>query len=738
MEQQQFRIRGLSCVNCTREMEEEIRKLEHGAEATLSYNTGKLTVNSNIALDQVEQILRRDGARMEPLHSSSHIEPKEHDDHEHHHQHHAHEDGEDHQHPGHAPNHKGHDHGHDHAHDHDHSHAGGQRLPIILITSTLLFGISAIWGSAMGNAVSIGMYLIAIVLSGYSTFMQGARNLLRLKFNIDTLMTIALIGAIAIGEWKEATLVAILFGLNEWLEGLGMEKARRSMEALLQVAPKQATRIRDGVESIIPIAALQVSDIVLVRSGEKIPSDGTIMEGHSSVNEAAITGESLPVDKRVGESVFGGSINNEGVLKVRIDKAYADSSLSRILHLVEEAQETKTPTELFINQFSTYYTPAVIVIAILVMLVPPLFLGASWGAWFYQGLAVLIVGCPCALILSSPIAIVSGITRNARNGILIKGGVHLEQLGKVDTLAFDKTGTLTKGEPHVERTITYNHERFYPVAAAIEKSSSHPLAKAIMKKIADADIEMQEPDSIQTVPGQGIVAMIEGTRYRVGNERSLTDFDIPSTAQKDIESLKQEGLTLVLIADDDHILGMFGIADEIRPESAQVIDELHRLGIRRTVMLTGDHERTASKVATAVGVREVYSGLMPEDKVAQVRTLAAQGTVAMIGDGINDAPALASAQLGIAMGKGTDSAIEVADLVLMQDHLGKLPEAVRIARRVNHVIRTNIIFALGLKIIALLLTIPGWLTLWFAILSDMGATIIVTLLSLTILIQKKR
>ncbi|WP_152394015.1 heavy metal translocating P-type ATPase [Paenibacillus guangzhouensis] len=734
MEQQQYRVRGLSCANCTREMEEEIRKLEHGAEATLSYNTGKLTVSSNIALDKVQQILRRDGARMEPLHASDTHKAHHHDEQEHHHDH-GH--GVDHQHADHAHDHH---HGHDHAHghDHDHSHAGGQRLPMILIASTLLFAISVIWGSALGNAVSIGMYLIAIVLSGYGTFMQGARNLFRLKFNIDTLMTIALIGAIAIGEWKEATLVAILFGLNEWLEGLGMEKARRSMEALLQVAPKQATRIRDGVESVIPIAALQVGDIVLVRSGEKIPSDGTIVEGHSSVNEAAITGESLPVDKNIGEPVFGGSINNEGVLKVRIDKAYADSSLSRILHLVEEAQETKTPTELFINRFSTYYTPAVIVIAILVMLVPPLFLGANWGDWFYQGLAVLIVGCPCALILSSPIAIVSGITRNARNGILIKGGVHLEQLGKVDTLAFDKTGTLTKGEPHVERTIIYNHERFFSVAAAIERSSSHPLATAIMKKIAQENINHLEPESIQTVPGQGILAVIEGTRYRVGNERSLTDFDIQPNEQADIESLKEQGLTLVLIADEHHILGMFGIADEIRPESAHVIDELHRLGIRRTVMLTGDHERTASKVANAVGVREVYSGLMPEDKVAQMRTLASQGTVAMIGDGINDAPALASAQLGIAMGKGTDSAIEVADLVLMQDHLGKLPEAVRIARRVNRVIRTNIVFALGLKIIALLLTIPGWLTLWFAILSDMGATIIVTLLSLTILIQKKQ
>ncbi|HIW34080.1 MAG TPA: heavy metal translocating P-type ATPase, partial [Candidatus Paenibacillus intestinavium] len=542
----------------------------------------------------------------------------------------------------------------------------------------------------------------------------------------------------AIGEWKEATLVAILFGVNELLEGYGMEKARRSMETLLEVAPKEALKLDNGQESIVPISTLQIGDLVKIKPGEKIPSDGIVFEGKSSVNEAAITGEPLPVEKGSGETVFGGSINNEGLLIVRIEKAYKDSSLAKILHLVQEAQETKTPTELFINKFAKYYTPLIMIIAALVILIPPLLLQGDWNTWLYQGLSVLIVGCPCALILSSPIAIVSGITRTARQGILVKGGVFLEQLGKIDTLAFDKTGTLTKGEPHVAQLEIYDEARLFKVAGAIEKSSSHPLAKAIMKEIERRSIVSPDPDEIETITGRGIKAKIAGQLYWLGNEQTIEHLVIPVAIQQRINELKDEGLTLVLVADEQELLGMFGIADEIREESRSVIAALHKLGIKRTVMLTGDHQKTAQKVASTVGVFEYYGNLLPEDKVSRVKELSANGIVAMIGDGINDAPALASAQLGIAMGKGTDSAIETADIVLMQDHLGKLPEAISVAKRVNRVIRFNITVSLGLKIIALLLTIPGWLTLWIAILSDMGATIFVTLVSLTILIEHKK
>lgn len=708
----EYRVKGLSCGNCAQMLEQRIQELEHGENATLSYNSGKLRIDPQVSLPDVKQILKSDGAYIQA--ESSQVQGRD--------ESHDHSHGE-----------------HEHKHGHDHSHEGSPSLMRnLLIVSAVIYAAAILLDGTWSAAFTIPMYLAATVISGYTTFIRGLKNLFKLVFNIDTLMTIALIGAISIGEWKEATLVAILFGLNELLEGLGMEKARRSMETLLQVAPKEALKIEGDKETVVPIATLEIGDLVLVKPGGKIPSDGTVAEGKSSVNEAAITGESLPVEKTAGEHVFGGSINNEGILKVRIDKAYEDSSLAKILHLVEKAQDTKTPTELFINKFAKYYTPLIMIIAALVIVVPPLFLGGEWSKWLYQGLAVLIVGCPCALILSSPIAIVSGITRNARNGILIKGGVFLEQLGKIDTLAFDKTGTLTKGEPHVEQTVVYEENLFYSVAGAIEKSSSHPLAKAIMKEIGSRGMELPEPEEIKTLSGSGIEAVINGRKFWLGNEKSIRHLTIPGTVQSSIEKLKAEGLTLVLVADKQAILGIFGIADEIREESKSVIEALHQSGIRQTVMLTGDHQKTAEKVARAVGVTSFYGGLLPEDKVNKIKELAQHGRVAMIGDGINDAPALASAQLGIAMGKGTDSAVETADIVLMQDHLGKLPEAVKVSKKVNRIIRFNIGVSLGLKLMALLLTIPGLLTLWIAILSDMGATIFVTLVSLTVLISRKK
>lgn len=706
----EYRIKGLSCAGCAQRIEDEINELEHGIDAKLSYNSGKLTVNSQISMNEVKRILKSDGAYIASGASTN--------------SEHSHADLDQ------------------HTNDHngqDHNHAdGNSKMLKLLITSGVIYVAALLLDGVLDKQAVILLFLLATIISGYTTFIRGLKNLLKLKFNIDTLMTIALIGAVAIGEWKEGALVAILFGLNELLEGYGMEKARRSMETLLQVAPKEAIKLENGLEVVIPISSLQIGDLVKIKPGEKIPSDGVVSEGKSSVNEAAITGESLPVEKEAGEPVFGGSINNEGLLLVRIEKAYKDSSLAKILHLVQEAQETKTPTELFINKFAKYYTPLVMIVAALVMIVPPLFFQEDWMTWLYQGLSVLIVGCPCALILSSPIAIVSGITRSARNGILVKGGVFLEQLGKIDTLAFDKTGTLTKGEPHVARLEIYDETRFFQVAGAIEKSSSHPLAKAIMKEIERRNVTIPDPDEIQTVTGRGIKARINDQPYWLGNEKSIEHLVMNDAVQKSIDELKEEGLTLVLVADEHQVLGMFGLADEIREESRSVIESLHKLGIKSSVMLTGDHQKTAEKVASAVGVSEFYGGLLPEDKVRKVKELSENGTVAMIGDGINDAPALASAQLGIAMGKGTDSAIETADIVLMQDHLGKLPEAIAVAKRVNRIIRFNIIFALGLKLIALLLTIPGWLTLWIAILSDMGATIFVTLVSLTILIESKK
>ncbi|WP_406686484.1 heavy metal translocating P-type ATPase [Rossellomorea vietnamensis] len=692
----EYKLQGLSCSNCAREMEEEINKLENGEGSRILYNSSKLVLNKGVDMQKVEKILSADGAAL----------VKEHGD--------------------------------EHGHDHSHEHTNSNTMKILLGISAIIFFSAIYVDSQLDNLVPIIMYLTAAATSGYPTFIKGAKNLLKFKFNIDTLMTIALIGAFSIGEWKEGTLVAILFGVNELLEGMGMEKARKSMEELMKVAPKEAILIEGDKERVVPISSLKAGDLVLVKSGQKIPSDGIVESGKSSVNEAAITGEAMPVEKEKDEKVFGGSINNEGVLKVRISKEYKDSSLAKILHLVEEAQETKTPTEQFINRFARYYTPIIMIVSALVILVPPLLFNGDWGEWFYQGLAVLIVGCPCALILSSPIAIVSGIARNAKNGILVKGGVFLEQLGKIDTVAFDKTGTLTKGHPYVEEMAVYDQENFFRIAGSIEKSSSHPIAKAVMKKISEDSVNQafSEPEDINTISGQGVSAMIEGKNYRVGNEKSL-ECSVPSEVEQKIQTMKANGYTLVIVSSDTEVLGLFGITDEIREESKEIIQDLYTAGIKKAVMLTGDHDKTAEKVAQQVGLTDYYAGLLPDEKVAKVKELTSKGKVAMVGDGINDAPALATADLGIAMGKGTDSAIETADIVLMQDHLGKLPSAIKIAKRVNNIIKINISLALGLKLIALLLTIPGLLTLWIAILSDMGATILVTLISLTVMIGEK-
>ncbi|OAB47764.1 heavy metal translocating P-type ATPase [Paenibacillus antarcticus] len=708
----EYPVEGLSCANCTREMQEEIQKLAYGSDAKLSYVSSKLTLNPDVDMLRVERILKNDGASLVQKKSEHH----------------------------------GHDHTDGVAHQHEHSHEGNRLIKWLLGIAAVLYLCTFVLNGIIPQPILIILYVIAIALSGYSTFWRGLNNLIRLKFNMDTLMTVALTGAVVIGEWKEATLVAILFGVNELLEGYGMGRARKSMEALLANAPKEASLIRNGEVTSVPIASLRVGDLVRVRSGEKIPSDGIIYDGSSAVNEAAITGESLPVTKSKGDPVYGGSVNAEGLLDITIEKAYEDSSLSKIMHLVQEAQESKTPTELFIDKFAKYYTPAIMIIALLVIVVPPLLFGESWMKWVYQGLAILIVGCPCSLVLSSPIALVSGMTRSARNGILIKGGVHLEQLGKIDAIAFDKTGTLTQGVPSVKAEAIYDEKRFYDVAGSLEQSSLHPLAKAVVSHITNQrKSHVVFPDSLHltTLPGSGIQGEVEGTTFWMGNEEILTRVvashsEHMDIVKRDVLRMKEQGLTLIITVDENHVLGLLGLADRIRPETKEVIQQLHQAGIKQTVMLTGDHEQSAKLIASEAGVSSYNAALLPEQKVEQIKRLASQWNVAMVGDGINDAPALATAQLGIAMGKGTDSAMETADIVLMQDHLGKLPSAIHMARRVNRIIGWNIGISLALKAIALLLTIPGWLTLWIAILSDMGATIIVTLLGMSILLGKDK
>ncbi|MBC2021457.1 cadmium-translocating P-type ATPase [Listeria booriae] len=689
----EFKLSGLSCAHCAQEMETQMRKLKHGEDAKIMYNSGKMVISDKMAMADVEKILQQEGVAASPM----------------------------------AGGHEDHDHNHDH---------GDTSLIVQIAISTILFFVAMLTDKYLPTWGTFSIYFVAAALSGYQTFFKGLKNLFRLKFNIDTLMTVALVGAFIIGDWGEGTVVAILFGVNEYLEGFGMRQARKSMAALLKVVPKTANLLKDGVTSEVPIDQLRLGDTVLIRAGDKVPSDATIVDGRSSVNEAAITGESMPVEKQVGDALFGGSVNNEGTLKAEITAIYADSSLAKILHLVEEAQETKTPTELFIDKFARYYTPIIMLFAVLVTIVPPLLFGGAWSHWVYEGLAVLIIGCPCALILSSPVAIVSGITRSAKNGVLIKGGVFLEQLAKTKQIAFDKTGTLTEGKPVVAKEITYDDANFFQISGMMEQSSSHPIAKAIMDHIGDT--KLAEMEQLTTVGGKGLGGTFEGKQYFLGNEQQIPEASWTEQARADVAQLKQDGYTVVITASENTILGMFGIQDALRKESKQLVQQLHHEGITNIIMLTGDHEKTAEKVAKQIGIDNYYAGLLPEDKLTKIQQLHDQnGNIAMVGDGINDSPALATADLGIAMGKGTDSAIEVADIVLMQDHLGKLPLTVKIAKKVRFAVGFNIAFALGLKILALLLALTGYLTLWMAIMADMGATIIVTIFGLSILFRTK-
>ena len=574
--------------------------------------------------------------------------------------------------------------------------------------------------------------LLSILIGGYSMILKGIRNLLRLNFDMFVLMTVAITGALFIGEWQEAAVVVFLFAVSEMLESYSMEKARQSIRSLMEIAPKEATVIRNGKEIRLPVEELMVGDITLVKPGEKIAIDGEIIEGTSSINEAAITGESMPVEKTVGDTVYAGTLNQQGAIRVRVTKLVEDTTIAKIIHLVEEAQNERAPSQAFVDRFAKYYTPVVMALAIVIAVVPPLF-GGDWERWLYQGLALLVVACPCALVVSTPVAIVSAIGRAAKSGVLIKGGVYLEEAGNLKAIAFDKTGTLTKGEPAVSDIETLNNiseAEILRIAASLEKLSEHPLAKAIVKNSEESNITLQKAEEFSAITGKGASGKIGGETYYIGNLRLFEELhDNLEPIMERISSLQQQGKTVMILGTKDKILGLIAVADQVREQSVQAISELKKAGIAKTIMLTGDNNKTAASIAKLVGVDEYYGELLPQDKLAKIKELREKyGKVAMIGDGVNDAPALASATVGIAMGgAGTDTALETADIALMADDLSKLPFTIRLGRSAVRVIKQNISFALVTKLIAVLLVFPGWLTLWLAILADMGATILVTL-----------
>jgi Cd2+/Zn2+-exporting ATPase len=596
---------------------------------------------------------------------------------------------------------------------------------------TLEISIILLLAGNFTGEIGVIFFALAIITGGYPLFRTGLLNLMRLQFDMKTLMTIAIIGAAVIGQWSEGAVVVILFAISEVLESFSMEKARGSIRSLMELSPQEAIIIRNSQETLVPIDMIRIGDVMIVKPGQRIAMDGLVVEGTSTVNQAAITGESVPVEKNLDDEVFAGTINENGFLKIKVTKLAEDTKIAKIIHLVEEAQGEKAPSQRFIDRFARYYTPVIMGIALLVAVVPPLAFGGGWHEWVYQGLAVLVVGCPCALVVSTPVSIVTAIGNAARNGVLIKGGNYLEEAGMLSAIAFDKTGTLTKGLPVVTEFINYSKDpQIFSIIAALERRSQHPLASAILKEAVAEDIPVEEFISLT---GKGVSGKVYDQVYFVGNSKLFKS--IPEEILVKIEEMQAQGKTVIIVGTDQEILALVAVADVVREESQAVIGHLYDLGIKKTIMLTGDNTKTAEAIAKSVRVTDLKAELLPEDKLEYMKKLKAEyGRVAMVGDGVNDAPALAAAMVGIAMGgAGTDAALETADIALMNDDLKKLPFTINLSRKTLKIIKQNISFSIGIKLLALLLVIPGWLTLWIAIFADMGTTLLVTLNGLRLL-----
>jgi Cd2+/Zn2+-exporting ATPase len=583
------------------------------------------------------------------------------------------------------------------------------------------------------RAATIALLGLSTIAGGWFVVPRGLRAAMNRALDMNFLMSIAAAGAWIIGEQTEAAATLFLFAIAELLEAYSMDRARHAIKALMDLSPAEATVVRDGEETRVPAAEVEVGEMVLVRPGEKIPVDGEVSNGRSSVNQAPITGESMPVDKEPGATVFAGSLNGHGALTIRSTKPASDTTLARIIHAVEEAQASRAPSQKFVDRFARIYTPAVVGVAVLIAVVPPLAGFGDWSTWVYRALAMLVVACPCALVISTPVTIVSGLAGAARAGILIKGGVHLEHAGAIDTVCFDKTGTLTEGRPAVTDVVPLDgrsETEILQLAAGVERRSEHPLARAVIEHARVREIALPESTDFEALVGRGARALVGYQVVHVGNERLAEELGIPvAQAGKELERLERDGKTAVLVMTEREPIGLLAIADQVRPEAAAALRALHEAGIRRTVMLSGDNEGTARAVAMQLGVDEYRAELLPEDKVRIVRALEAQGRrVAFVGDGVNDAPALAAATVGVAMGAaGADVALETADIALMADDLTKLALVMRSSRRTLQVIRQNVAFAIGIKAVFLVLAVGGWATLWMAVAADMGASLLVVL-----------
>ncbi|EKF40231.1 heavy metal translocating P-type ATPase [Nitratireductor indicus C115] len=603
----------------------------------------------------------------------------------------------------------------------------GIALAVAFVLSKL-FPQTQPWGFIAAMAVGL------IPISRRALF--GAVN--GSPFTIETLMTVAAVGAVIIDAAEEAAVVVFLFLVGELLEGIATGRARASIRALATLMPKTALLERDGTTQTVPAESLSIDAVVLVRPGDRVPADGDVISGESAVDEAPVTGESVPKRKEPGDKVFAGTVNQEGVLRVRVTAAAEDNTISRIIALVEEAQESKAPTERFIDRFSKYYTPAVMVVAALIAILPPLLAGAEWNTWIYRGLAVLLIGCPCALVISTPAAIAAALSAGARRGLLMKGGAVLENLGKVDYVALDKTGTLTEGKPKVTDIvgISRDEREVLRLAAALEAGSSHPLATAILARAEAEDVTIVAASNAGAIGGKGVTGTVDGVKLFLASPKAAAEeVSLDAELQSRIAALNDEGKTVSVLLAGDEVAGLFAIRDEPRDDAKTGIAALHDLGAG-TVMLTGDNRRTAEAIAASLGM-EARAELMPQDKQKIVGELRGTGKfVAKVGDGINDAPALAAADIGIAMGSGTDVALETADAAVLHGRVRDVANMILLSRLTMRNILQNITLSLGLKVVFLVTTVLGITGLWPAILADTGATVLVTANAMRLLAWK--
>ncbi|WP_320203624.1 heavy metal translocating P-type ATPase [Agrobacterium rosae] len=718
-----FRVGGMDCASCAAKIDTAVRRIDDVEDVSVSVTSGTMTVKHGQSADlkAIAKQVSGLGYSIVPIVKKATSSSQ-------------------------SSLHEGHDHGSktgetevEGLHGHDHGPSEGPwwrskkgRLTIMAGAALVLaYGVGHLFPSIERYAFIVAM-MVGLVPIARRAFMAARAGT---PFSIEMLMTIAAVGALIIDATEEAAAVVFLFLIGELLEGVAAGKARDSIKSLTALVPKTALLEEGGKTREVPAETLAVGSIILVRPGDRISADGVIVAGESSIDEAPVTGESVPVRKVIDDNVFAGTVNGDAALRVRVTAAAADNTIARVVRLVEEAQESKAPTERFIDRFSRYYTPGVVVVAALVAVIPPLLGGGDWSEWIYKGLAVLLIGCPCALVISTPAAIAASLSSGARRGLLLKGGAVLEGLGKLTAIAFDKTGTLTEGKPKVTDIVPFGRkvDEILRFAAALEMGSSHPLALAILDKANEDGIEAPPATDAKALGGKGVTALIDGVEVFLGSPKAAAErATIPMAHSKTITSLNDEGKTVSVLVIGTVLAGAIAMRDEPRADAVAGLKALTDAGIK-TVMLTGDNKRTATAIGAQLGI-EVRAELMPEDKQRIVGELKKEGfVVGKVGDGINDAPALAAADVGIAMGGGTDVALETADAAVLHGRVGDVALMVDLSKRTMRNIFQNITLALGLKAVFLVTTIIGVTGLWPAILADTGATVLVTMNALRLL-----